>query len=123
MHVVLNFPAPDVIWSTNQDRNFHPQERAKIIAHWKEAAFYHYRSYVAHNAISAALGPTLVSLTIPVSTRARRDGMNYCGTVLKAIVDGLVLAKAWPDDTPDWVDHRQPHFLLGKEVIVKLEPM
>jgi hypothetical protein len=48
---------------------------------------------------------------------------------VKRIVDGITMAGAWPDDTPDWVDQRNPSFHRldpddrRMQVIVRLEPM
>jgi hypothetical protein len=91
-------PLPDVIWSTN----------------------HHYRRIYMKN----PQPPSVVSLTLPVKDRRKRDPHNYCGTVLKAVIDGLVQAGAWPDDTPEYVGHREPVFRLGgKYVVIEWSPL
>ena len=65
----------------------------------------------------------LVTVTIPFTQNRRRDPHNYCGTVLKAIIDGLVHAGVVPDDTPEWIGHREPRLVKGGDVIVELEDL
>jgi len=49
--------------------------------------------------------------------------MNYF-TVVKAIVDGLVDAGLWPDDTNDYVTVTQPILSRGTaEVVVTITPL
>lgn len=54
-----------------------------------------------------------VHVTIPFTEARRRDPHNYTGTVVKAIVDGLVLAKIVPDDTAEWVEVMDPTLVVG----------
>ena len=51
--------------------------------------------------------------------------MNYVGTVVKAIVDGMVDAGCWPDDTAEWVEIRQPVLVVGGDglVTVRINPL
>lgn len=64
-----------------------------------------------------------MGVQIPVRGRRRRDPHNYTGTVVKAIVDGLVDAGFWPDDTGEHVTIVDPMLLPGgREVIVVIEP-
>lgn len=44
--------------------------------------------------------------SVPVGVR-RRDPHNYFPTV-KPVVDGLIDAGLWPDDTPEWVTTTEP---------------
>ena len=46
--------------------------------------------------------------------------MNYVGTVVKAVIDGMVDAGCWPDDTAEWVEIRQPVLAVG-ETLVRIE--
>lgn len=101
----LVFEAPAQAWSTNQDRNLNPYRRAENISLWKDRAFWAYRSSYAEK---PNWEPSIIMVTIPFTQRRRRDPHNYCGTVLKAIIDGLVRAGAWPDDTPEYIGHREP---------------
>jgi hypothetical protein len=52
-------------------------------------------------------GPSFVRLHIDVPDRRRRDPANLT-PVTKAVVDGLVDAGVWPDDTPDWITTIEP---------------
>lgn len=109
----IAFPPPAKIWSTNE--RVHHYERAELTREWKGAA----------RLLSARyrnLPPGVVQIWLPFKDKRRRDPHNYCGTVLKAIIDGLVLAGCWPDDTPEWVGHREPVIYKGKEVIVEVWP-
>lgn len=98
----------------------HPQERHRIKDHWKQTARFHYRSVTANG--SRSLPPGIVQVHIPFKAKRRRDPHNYCGTVLKAIIDGLVVAGAWPDDTPEWVGHREPILTSGSLCRVVIFP-
>lgn len=117
----FHFPAPDKVWSTNDDRNLHHYTRAERIKTWKGAARIHYAN--ARGKAGTAIPPALVRVHIPFKTDRRRDPHNYCGTVVKAIIDGLVLAGAWPDDTPEYVGHREPLLYKGAIVVVELTTM
>jgi hypothetical protein len=61
--------------------------------------------------------PSVVMVEIPFNMVRTRDPHNYCGTVVKAIIDGLVLAGAWPDDTPDQVGHMEPFLTLSSPYV------
>lgn len=107
----IEFPPPARAWSTN-DR-IHHYERAELTRQWKGAARLLAGRY-------GRLEPGIVQIWIPFKDKRRRDPHNYCGTVLKAVIDGLVLAGAWPDDTPEWVGHREPILYRGDLVIVEV---
>lgn len=118
----IEFYKPDQPWSTNQDRNLNPYLRAERIKNWKEITTITYRQKYKDK----VWAPAVVQVFLPFSQKRRRDPHNYCGTVLKAIIDGLVNAGAWPDDTPDFIGHREPVLYRGDKnamVIVKWSPM
>lgn len=54
----------------------------------------------------------VVKMTIPVRTNHTRDPSNYIDTVVKATVDGMVRAKVWPDDNPEYVEVVEPEFAV-----------
>lgn len=83
----------------------HHMKRAELVAAWRDSAFWHYKHQVENLEVP---NPAIVEMVLPVKDRRRRDPMNYCGTVMKAVIDGLVLAGAWPDDTPEYVRHVEP---------------
>jgi hypothetical protein len=114
----LNFEVPDKVWSTNQDRNLNPYARAERILVWKTATQLAWASHCNRTGIARRLEPSLVRVSIPFRQRRRRDPHNYCGTVVKAILDGLVLAGAWADDTPEYVEHLAPSLPVGGTQLV-----
>ena len=110
----IEFPPPAQPWSTNQDRNLHHLQRADRIKAWKGAA------RLLSGPLVNNTGPGIVQVWIPFKDKRRRDPHNYCGTVVKAIIDGMVMAGVWPDDTPEYVGHREPVLYKGKTVIVEV---
>lgn len=118
----VEFPPPDKPWSTNQDRNLSPHERAEKISYWKQRATLAWVSYCNGKGIDRHMGPALIRIHVPFKMNRIRDPHNYCGTVVKAIVDGLVLAGAWEDDTPEFVEHISPILYKGDDVIIELHP-
>ena len=128
--IEFSFPVPAKPWSTNQDRNLHHQERHKLVAAWKEATGWAWKiagvrkCYCVgeNHHLCSHLSPCIVHVTIPFTQDRKRDPHNYCGTVVKAIIDGLVEMAVWPDDNPEWVGHREPELVKGTQVIVRLSP-
>ena len=57
--------------------------------------------------------PAVVWVTLTFREKRRRDPHNYVGTVVKALVDGLVRVGVWPDDTPEWVTVAEPVLRIG----------
>lgn len=102
-------------WSTNQDRRINPYDRAERIALWKQAAFLAFRQYRVREGITGYLPYSTVRLTIPFDTVRVRDPHNYCGTVVKAVIDGLKQAKAWPDDSAEYVQHLEPRLVVDPD--------
>lgn len=116
--MIITFPPPVRPWSTN-DR-VHWAQRAELTRLWRNAARLYAR--VQHSERCADKAgrpvPSYVEVTVPFTRKGRRDPHNYTGTVVKAIVDGLVDAHLWPDDTPEWVTVKEPKLVAGKEVKV-----
>lgn len=100
--IELVFLPPARLMSMN-DRD-HWRAKAKMTKQWRAAA--NCAANSAHPGQSR-LGPSIVHIVFPVRDRRRRDPHNYYPTV-KAIVDGLVDAGVWPDDTPEWVTTTEP---------------
>lgn len=118
---LFSFPPSVKAWSTNQDRTTNPYLRAERIKAWKIDAKLAYTQLCNSAGSERQLPPGIVTIAIPFDKKRRRDPHNYCGTVLKAIIDGLVLAKAWPDDTPEYVGHREPKLYVGMACWVRIE--
>lgn len=120
--VRVEFSPPDKPWSTNQDRSLNPYIRAERISIWKGRASLAWTSYVNKNGLDRGMPPSLIRIHIPFRQHRIRDPHNYCGTVVKAIVDGLVNAGAWEDDTPEFVEHISPILYKGDMVVIELHP-
>lgn len=121
--MLLRFHPPAPPWSSNEQQR---TVRGRIAQHhdkkaWRDGTYYAAKSaFVGVARIRHT--PSYVQVTIPFATNRRRDPSNYVGTVVKAIVDGLVLAGMWPDDNPDWVTVVEPLCVMGSEVVVRITP-
>lgn len=113
-------------WSINVERKEHYMVRAQRAAMWKNTAYMTLRSWRARENYWRHFPFTVVCLEIPFKrAKQRRDPHNYCSTVLKAVIDGLLAATAWPDDTPEWVGHREPRLVIrpGRAILrLQFEP-
>jgi crossover junction endodeoxyribonuclease RusA len=102
--MTITFPQPAELLNMN-DR-LHWAKKARIVNAWRTAT-----KWGTHAARGAqqfhGLPPSTVTITLPVKGNRRRDPANYYATV-KPIVDGLVDAGLWPDDTPEWVTTTEP---------------
>lgn len=104
----------------NLNRRRHHQERARIAKEWRSAAAYYGRQKRAGK--RSHLVPCVVTVHLPVKGNRRRDPHNFIDTV-KPIIDGLVDAGFWPDDTPDYVTVAEPVLEVGEtHVYVVLRP-
>lgn len=81
----------------SQNGRLHWTQRAGLTRVWRMAAF-----VAARNAGVSDLAPCSVVVTFTSHVHRRRDA-NQLAPTTKAIVDGLVDAKVWPDDTTEWV--------------------
>ncbi len=119
-HHIVSFEPPGKPWSTNKDRTFNRYERYELILAWHTAASLAWTSYCNRKKIGRGLESSLIRIEIPFNVKRRRDPHNYCGTVVKAIIDGFVRAGAWEDDTPEYVEHLPPLLHQGKLVTVRI---
>lgn len=102
------FEQPDWPVSINALRGKHWKVWARLLDPWQAAA--------SNAWFLAGLGsqpPAYVRCEFSVPDRRKRDPHNYTGTVVKAVMDGLVRADAWPDDNPAWVLTDEPRLLVG----------
>ena len=113
--ITVEFPPPAEVWSTNKDRTLHWAVRSKLVKAWRLCSHVE-----CAQAKLGELPPSVVTLSLPFARNARRDPMNYVGTVVKAVIDGMVDAGCWPDDTAEWVEIRQPVLAVG-ETLVRIE--
>lgn len=123
--LVFSFDAPAPLLSMNQKAS---REHRGFEQLWRDAAYYAYiAAFPGEGPKGRRLGPSIVRCSLPVMDRRRRDPSNFQATV-KRIVDGITNAGAWPDDTPDWVDQRNPTFhriVEGRRLLafVRIAPM
>lgn len=85
---------------------------------WKVAAFWLAKE--ARLAGAVAGRPATITVALPVRGHHRRDPSNFLPTV-KAVIDGLVLAGVWPDDTPEFVTVTEPALWHEPHAEVRLE--
>lgn len=104
--IILDLGSPPAApLSINQERNLHWAARNRRLDPWKITTFWLAKEAKLPAAIDSA--PATVTVVLPVRGHYRRDPANYYPTV-KAVVDGLVLAGVWPDDTPEYVTVNEP---------------
>lgn len=94
------------------------RRRAEHIAAWRAAA-HGAGLNVGAGPRARAVGPAVVNVVLPVPDRRRRDPHNYVAT-LKPIVDGLVDAGLWPDDTPEHVATLEPELDIRRDRLVRV---
>lgn len=113
---VLRFDAPAKVWSTNE--RLHWSKAAELRREWRTAG------WVYGLKLTRPRPPGAVQVTLPFRDRRRRDPHNYVGTVVKSIIDGLVDAGVWPDDTPEYVSVLEPVIEVGPQaqVVVRIIP-
>lgn len=116
----IEFAPPAQLLNMNQRLHWTAQRR--IAREWRAAAQYAARNTVA--SASRQHPPCTVAVMLPVPDRRQRDPHNYFPTV-KHIIDGLVDAGIWPNDTPTWVTTIEPALVCRKPpmpVTVMLTP-
>jgi hypothetical protein len=111
---LIEFRAPDRLMSLN-DR-LHWSTRSTRTRQWRIAALMAAVDARNRDRWTLPLAPSVVAVGLPVATNTRRDPSNYIATV-KPIVDGLVQAGLWPDDTLEWVTTVEPLLLRRAEKV------
>jgi hypothetical protein len=101
------FPAPDVRLSMN-DRT-HWARKARITKEWRQAAFTWSLNAVSHG-LTRPQPPSRVKVVFEVKDPWRRRDPHNLAPTVKAIVDGMVDAHIWPDDSSKWVTIDDPEF-------------
>lgn len=84
---------------------------------WRETAHLMGRAHLDDWQSIKVDGRATIEFIFPVTQNRRRDPHNYYPTV-KPIVDGLTDAGFWLDDTPEYVETREPIFYKGDLVYV-----
>lgn len=110
---VISFPPPAPLFNMNKVLASVGAKirRTKEKAAWRDTACYAAIAHFRNNGIVLPLVPSSVRIYLPVPDARSRDPHNYEPTC-KPIVDGLVLAKVWPDDNPKWVWMRPVELIL-----------
>ena len=105
--------------------NDKPWVQRKATPLWRDAAYMHWCEAFPGVGPSgrAAPAPAEVFVVIPFREHRTRDSINFSRTV-KAIVDGMTLAGAWPDDTDEFVTQQTPVLVVDKlaNVVVRVCP-
>ena len=113
--VVLGFEQPADPISMNQGDTWKIRAAA---AAWRNRAYYAWiEQHPGVGPSGRAFGGrarVLVGLSFP--QHRRRDPINFTKTV-KHIVDGMVMAGAWPDDTLEFVEQNVPVLLINNSGI------
>jgi crossover junction endodeoxyribonuclease RusA len=114
----FEFRAPDERLTMN--KRYHWAVRARLTRMWRicgHGAAASWRHPCGTDPHPIPLPPCLVRVTFGVPDNRRRDPHNTAPTV-KAIVDGMVDAGLWPDDTPDQVTILDPVFVKGGPMVL-----
>jgi crossover junction endodeoxyribonuclease RusA len=115
--VEFTFYPPYEPWSLNQERTKHWSWRAKRTRAYRFAAM-----AGARNLRIEPQPPSRVLVQLAFAkASSRRDPSNYLPAV-KAIVDGLVDAGLWPDDTAEFVSVEEPVLAVSDLVLVRVLP-
>lgn len=117
--VDLSFRQPTEPLSENKARGAHWAPVKARLEPWKDAAWAVARNHRirAQRGTAAQVwipSPITVQVVIAFRNARRRDPHNYTGTVVKAVVDGLVQAGLVPDDNPNWVTVLDPLLVVQK---------
>lgn len=118
--VVLRFPAPNNPLSINKANRMHWAQKKRELDPWREETAWAWKSTKITERRVVMGKPCNVQVFLPFRTAQRRDPHNYVGTVVKAIVDALVKAGAWPDDTPEWVTVVEPVCKIGGDAMISI---
>ena len=120
--IVLTFTAPADPVSMNDGDSWRTRSDT---AAWRDRAYFAWcEQHPGRGPGSRSYGgPGEVHTALTFTLQRRRDPINFARTV-KHIVDGFVLAGAWPDDTIDHVVQHVPILRVGNEplVIVRVTP-
>lgn len=106
----FSFPLPATPLTMNQRLHWRPRNALTVA--WRGDTAWH----AIAKCERTALPPCTVDIAIPVRGAKRRDPHNWTPTC-KAVVDGLVDARWWPDDNSTWVTVLEPTLVVGGDVV------
>ncbi len=110
----FRFHAPAPLLSVNRAFRQHGARTGSQLAPWRDLARVATRHARNLHILPRPLPHTTVHVALPHSRPAHADPHNYTGTVVKALVDGLVAGGCWPDDTARWVAVADPTLHAGE---------
>lgn len=113
MTLIVAFPAPAQLMTLNQ--RHHWAVRSQLTKRWRNTA----AQAAWQIPQPRRQPPATVELVLPVADQRRRDPHNYSPT-LKAVIDGLVDAGLWPDDTPEYVRTLEPRLVVARNADVEV---
>jgi crossover junction endodeoxyribonuclease RusA len=113
--IEITFPTPWEPWSINMERTKHWSWRAKRAKDFRLCAM------VAARDLSIGMQPpSTVEVELPFDRASNnRDPSNFFPAV-KAMVDGLVDAGLWADDTGEYVSIAEPVLKKGGLVVIRI---
>lgn len=120
--VELSFPRPGTPLSVNNAYRMHWAAKRRELEPWRTAAHWAWKMLPPAEKDKVKDVPCFVELVLGFKDKRRRDPHNYVGTIVKAIIDELVVAGVWPDDTPEWVRVIEPELVVGEMCVVRLVP-
>jgi len=110
--ILLTFKAPSRPLSENESRRLHWASRKRRLQDWGTLTQVAWR-HADHNEKQSIQGQKVqIRVTLPFPRKARRDPHNYVGTNVKCIIDALVRAGAFEDDTADFVEVLEPRLSI-----------
>lgn len=120
--IVLEFVNPVPPVSINALKGKQHYAWTAAMAPWKEATWAHLRNHLIRSGDPRGL-PVEVQVVLRFRSATRRDPHNYTGTVVKAIVDGIVKAGLVPDDTAQYVTVLDPILSVHPRAGHRPEPL
>jgi len=113
----LGVPPTDPL-SLNEERSMNWAKRRRRTHPWRDTTWA--LAMQAKLAARVAGRACTITVVLPFEENRRRDPANFYPTV-KAVVDGLVLAHVFDDDTPEYVTVTEPVLRIGGKAEVHLE--
>lgn len=112
--VNIAFVRPELLSMNDRRERFNRGSGERdLVAQWRDTAYYAWvQAFPATGPRGRAVPtPADVYVLLEVNTNRRRDPHNFYPTI-KAIVDGLTRAGAWPDDNAEHVRTHEPEILV-----------
>ena len=108
---VIGFKPLAEVWSENRAGSW--RKNMRLHEEWARGVGWEWKRLPGEIREYWTSKPARVQVILTFREKRRRDPHNYVGTVVKALVDGLVRVGVWPDDTPEWVTVAEPVIRVG----------